>query len=208
MPSTDRLLSLARFALQFSRIDRATFHEDGERRETDADHTVMLAVIACAIARNVYPVLDVGKVAQYAIVHDMVEVYAGDTDIFGFRSDGKEQKAKKEREHAALEKVASEFNDVYWIVDTITQYEALGDREARFVKTLDKLMPKLTHLLNNMAAYKKKNRTREEIEAFLNDQRIAMAKSYGAEFPELIDVLRILNNTILDSIPMHAKPDL
>jgi hypothetical protein len=48
-----------------------------EQPESDTDHTVMLALIACALAPIVDARLDVGLVAQYALVHDLVEAYAG-----------------------------------------------------------------------------------------------------------------------------------
>lgn len=43
-------ISLAKLALRFSRVERATFHEDGVRPETDSDHTVMLGLVACQLA--------------------------------------------------------------------------------------------------------------------------------------------------------------
>ena len=74
---------LAALVLQFGRVNRATFHPDGIRRETDTDHTVMLGVLAAALASRWHTLgLNVGRVAEFALVHDLAEAYAGDTQSF------------------------------------------------------------------------------------------------------------------------------
>lgn len=77
----EAVIDLGRLALAFGRIDRtACYHPEGDMRESDTDHTVMLGWIAPALAAGLYPgVLDPGLVASYALVHDAVEVFAGDT---------------------------------------------------------------------------------------------------------------------------------
>ena len=67
-------LSLAKLLLQFGRTNRITYHEDGVTPESDTDHTVMLGVMACAFAARYAPHLNNGKIAQFAFIHDLVEV--------------------------------------------------------------------------------------------------------------------------------------
>lgn len=75
-PSLKTAFRLARISLAFGRVERLTRHEDGIRPETDTDHTVMLGLVACELAPTS---LDRAAVAAYALVHDLLEVYAGDT---------------------------------------------------------------------------------------------------------------------------------
>ena len=77
--TADAVIALGRLALRFGRVDRITYHDDGVTAESDTDHTVMLGLIACAFAAAHLPDLDVGLIAEFAPVHDLVEVYAGDT---------------------------------------------------------------------------------------------------------------------------------
>ena len=42
-------IRLADLILRFGRVNRATYHPDGERPESDTDHTVMLGILACAV---------------------------------------------------------------------------------------------------------------------------------------------------------------
>lgn len=197
MHDAEHLLSLGQLVLRFGRVERVTYHEDGKRRETDTDHTVMLGLIACSIAEKAYPNLDVGKVAQYALVHDLVEAYAGDTPTFNISEEEHESKAKREAE--ALARIEKEFTRFPWLVSTLHAYETLGDPEARFVKTLDKCMPKITHILNKGTYFKEHGKKREELEEYFKKQHANLESGYGKEFPELLVLVRKLMDMTIDS---------
>lgn len=190
-PHSQGIIDIGKLVLTFARVNRVTLHEDGLRPESDTDHTVMLSVCACALAEKLYPDLNLGKIAQYAIVHDLVEVYAGDTDSFGLKEDARA--VKEEREHSSMLKIQSEFDGVYpWIGNTIEDYESLSSKEARFVKTVDKAMSKITHVLNNGQYFKNRELTQED---FIRDYTTVMRtaeQKYGAEFPEVIVLMEEL----------------
>jgi hypothetical protein len=73
----DAIVDLGRLVLRFGRTYRITLHDDGTTPESDTDHTVMLALIACALAPTVDTRLDMGLVGQYALVHDLVGCRCG-----------------------------------------------------------------------------------------------------------------------------------
>ena len=145
------LLELGGVALDFAEVKRAPKLKDGVTSESDTDHTVMMGLLACALASESGDRFDIGKIAQFALVHDLVETYAGDTDTFGGLNE--ERKLDKEqREALAFERIQKEFDATFpWISKTIAEYESLESPEARFVKTLDKTTPKITRYFNNMA---------------------------------------------------------
>lgn len=175
-PTVSALLDVAELTLKFSRVPRATRHEDGIRVETDSDHTVMLTVLACAYAARYAPHLDVGKIAQFAAVHDLVEAHAGDVLSLGMSADTR--RAKELAEHEALVRIDRELADLPWIAHTIYEYEALASEEARYVKIMDKVMPKLTHLLNGGAALREHGFSFEKAHADHLRQRAQMAAEY------------------------------
>lgn len=179
------LVRIGKLVLTFAKVNRATFHEDGVRHESDTDHTVMVSVCAGALAQKLYPELNMGLVMQFASVHDLVEAYCGDVDSFGLSQTSRKQKEENERN--ALLKVKSEFHTLFpWISDTIEKYESLDTKEARFVKTVDKLMPKITHILNKGACFICKNLSEEHMwENYLNQTK-SYEEKYGKEFPELL----------------------
>lgn len=191
------LVDVGKLVLQFARVNRMTRHEDGETLESDTDHTVMLAVSAVALAEKLYPdTLDRGLVAQFAIVHDLVEAYAMDTDSFGISE--AEKRAKDAREHDAMVRIRQEFEGVYpWLPETIERYEGLDTREARFVKTVDKLMSKVTHILNHGAYFKSRGMDAETMWNNYQQMVRKAGESYGAEFPEVM--------TLMDELIREAR---
>jgi putative hydrolase of HD superfamily len=183
------LLDVGKLVLAFARVNRVTRYEDGVTPESDTDHTVMVSVSACALAKKLYPDnLDIGLVAQFATVHDMVEVYAMDTASFGITEEGK--KAKDAREREAFLRIQQEFKDVFpWLPEMIERYESLDTKEARFVKTVDKLMPKITHILNQGAYFKSKGMDADtmwsQYQSMVKDAELKYAK----EFPEIMELM-------------------
>jgi len=181
----DKTLELGGLLMQFGTVYRATYLNHNLDKESDTDHTTMLAIIACAVAAKFHPAYDLGKVAHYALVHDLVEVYAGDVNTINFTTI--DNAAKQASEDIALEKIKKQFGEVYpWIHTTIENYEALKDPESRFIKTLDKCMPAITHYFTDNQAvnehmkdpivFEKSVRARDAdmIKTFAYDQHIAM----------------------------------
>ena len=181
--NTDPVIRLGELAMKFGEVNRITLHPDGITPESDTTHTVMLGLVACAFAQKYLPQLDVGLVAQYALVHDLVEVYAGDTPTLRLLTPA--QKAEKEtREGEALRRLSREF--VYgfpWLVATLHTYEASATPEARYVRTMDKVLPKITHMLNACAGLHENGITPEELDRRFRHQAADLAaRTAGDDF--------------------------
>lgn len=183
------LIDIGKLIFQFARVNRVTFHEDGVTPESDTDHTMMTAVSACALGHKLYPdTLDHGLVAQFAIMHDLVEAYADDTDTFGLTE--ADRAAKNQREHEAFLRIQKEFQLSFpWLPDIIEQYERLDTKEARFVKTVDKLMTKVSHILNNGAYFKSRGLSKEKMWSDYESFTRGAEVKYAAEFPELVGLI-------------------
>lgn len=179
------LIDVAKLILRFAKTNRTTFLDDGVSPESDTDHTMMLCTSACALAQKMYPDLDIGLVAQFGIVHDLVEAYAEDTDSFGITKE--EEKDKENREQEAFIRIRKEFKEVYpWIPKMIEKYEALDTKESRFVKVVDKMMTRLTHIHNKGAYFKSRNLKKEDVWEFHRAQTKKSKETYGSEFSELL----------------------
>ncbi len=173
----DKTVDLARMLLSFGLVERVTHHEDGVTKESDTTHTVMLGVMACAFAREHAPHLDLGKIAQFALIHDLVEVYAGDTNTFAKEVSHDD---KEIREQEALKRIQTEFADTYpWIAETIEEYETLASPEARYVKVFDKVLPKLSHLINGGVTVSKLGHTTDSLKVWLSAQMDKIESTYG-----------------------------
>jgi 5'-deoxynucleotidase YfbR-like HD superfamily hydrolase len=186
-PFYNKILELALLCLDYGLVNRKTMHQDGITYESDTTHTVMLGVIGTAVAAKLYPHLDLGKISQFIMVHDLVEVYAGDTPTLKITHDTFFQE-KEERERQALERIKSEFHETFpWICDTIEEYERLQSPEARFVKAFDKILPKLTVILNDGASIKAAYTiTKSDIESTFKEQKRKL-ETLIPEFSEILE---------------------
>lgn len=138
--------------IPFYQVDRhMSLRFAAGRRENDAEHSWSVALVACALARYIDPKLEVGKICEFATVHDLVEVYAGDTSNF---ADVDKKATKDEREAAALRELQRRFTKFPWVAETIAIYEAQASPEARFVKSIDKIVPLLFDLIEEGLFYK------------------------------------------------------
>lgn len=182
-----RALTLAQIALAFGRVERVTRHEDGVRPETDTDHTVMLGLVACELAP---PHIDRAKVAAFALVHDLVEVYAGDTQTLVITPEGAAD--KRAREEVARTRLVAELGGGSWLADLLATYEQQREPEARFVRLMDKVLPKLTHAFNGCAAA----RSLTDRAGFIG-AHVRQFQKLQEEYPEFSEALSLLWSSML-----------
>lgn len=197
----DEVVELGRLALVLGRVERITYHEDGETRESDADHTVMLGLVACQFAAEFMPTLNLGIVAEYALVHDLVEVFAGDTPTLRALSP-EERQAKKDREAAAQAALCHTFPG--WLAYRLVAYEAQADPEALYVWAMDKLLPKITHILNGGVTLSNALMGWHELAQRYGQQEVELGK-YAAEYPALMVLREELVVRVLDPLVEAAS---
>ena len=126
-------------ASQMVQITRTLCNHPDGRAENDAEHSYMLGLIAVALATQYYPNLDSGRVATYALVHDLVEAYAGDTATHDISD--RDLRRKVNREAAGLAQLVTEYATIApKFVEIIKAYERQNDAESRYVRMLDKLV--------------------------------------------------------------------
>lgn len=196
----DAVMAAGDLVLRLGEQDRVTFHPDRDNQaggpESVTTHTVMLVVVACALAADIDG-LDVGLVAQYAAVHDLPEARAGDTSTL--RALTPEQAADKAaREQAAEDHILMQF--VYtmpWIAARLHSYGQQVAPEARFVRAVDKLLPKILHILNRCRSLLDEGITPEEIRDRYLLQRSELAE-YSAEWPIIAELHTDLVGRVLD----------
>lgn len=149
---TDRLKS----------IYRQTLVTDGSRQENSAEHSWHLALMAILLkdAANA-PELDVLRVVKMLLIHDIVEIDAGDT--FAYDEQGHED--KEAREQAAAERI-------FGLLPAEQREEMLGlwrefedhqTPEAKYALALDRLHPMLLNFHTEGAAWRKHGVTSDRV---------------------------------------------
>ncbi|MEI6887489.1 MAG: HD domain-containing protein, partial [bacterium] len=150
-----KLLSFTKFTHSFQKIERRIFATGLNRNENDLEHSGQLALVAWYFIDSSKLKLNTEKVIKYALAHDLVETYAGDT--YFYSKDKKIQESKVQREKNALVRIKKEFPDFKEIEKIITKYEEKSDPESRFVYALDKIIPVLNIYLDEGRSWKRDN---------------------------------------------------
>ena len=122
---------------QLENVDRALMRQKGDRKESSAEHSWHMAMMAMLIAPHYEHKLDMEKVFKLIAIHDLVEVEAGDTYFY----DPKAMEDKKEREDKAANKLFKDFKNSEEFHDLWNEYETSETPEKVFAEALDKLSP-------------------------------------------------------------------
>ena len=123
--------------------------------ESDAEHSYQLAMFVWYLNEIHHNGLDADLLIKYALVHDLVEVYAGDTDSLISSS---LISTKAFREKRALVKLEKELKDFPEILNIIHDYEGRINPESRFVYVVDKLIPFINAYFAKQNDYYQKNK--------------------------------------------------
>ncbi|MBQ7013182.1 MAG: HD domain-containing protein [Oscillospiraceae bacterium] len=114
-------------------------HED--RAENDAEHSFHLALMACILAEHANEPVDVLHTMKMVLVHDVVEIDAGDTycyDTKGYEDKAEREQKAADRLYALLpEEQAAEYRALW------EEFEAGETAEAKFANALDRIQPML-----------------------------------------------------------------
>lgn len=110
---------------------------DGSRRENDAEHMWHLAMMAIVLEEHATEPVDLGRVLRMVLLHDVVEIDAGDTFVYDERA----RAAAQERERSAAERIfgllppdqAVELRALW------QEFEEGASPESRFAAALDRL---------------------------------------------------------------------
>lgn len=193
-------LGLGNFAIAMAGVERALLHPDG-RHENDAEHSFELAFVAMQIAAKYYPELDIGLVAQYAIIHDALEKYTGDTPTW--RISDEDLQAKYEREARAFTQLKADYAQRFpHLVQLVEDYEQQSSKEARFVRAMDKCLPAIMHLSTSQESLEKlKNThgilTQEDLIRVYQKNKERFVSRFGDEFPQLVTIKSNLHQLAL-----------
>jgi putative hydrolase of HD superfamily len=148
-----KLLGFSKIINTFQGVERVVRVPETEKRENDVEHSYHLAMLAWYIADSNNLSLDKNLLLRYALVHDFVEVYAGDTYIYSKNKE--DHDSKKEREESARLRLEKEFPEFKELHETIVIYEKQESPESRFVYVLDKLQPVFQIYLDGGRDWKK-----------------------------------------------------
>ena len=172
---TDRLTQQLKFIAEIDRLKhilRQTWLLDGSRRETDAEHSWHIAVMALLLTEYAEVPVDPARVIKMLLIHDVVEIDAGDTFIY----DTAGHADKDEREQRAAERIigllppdqAAELRALW------DEFEARDSSDARFAAAIDRLQPLMHNYQTQGKAWRAHGVTADQV-LTMNHARITAA---------------------------------
>lgn len=142
-------------------IMRQTTLMDGSKHENDAEHSWHIAVMAMILYEYSNAPIDICKVIKMLLVHDLIEIYAGDT----FCYDKEGNKSKKERELEAADKLYGMLDEDkgkelrrLW-----DEFEEMETNEAIFAAAMDRMQPLFSNYYSGGGTWKKFNVKKEDV---------------------------------------------
>lgn len=138
----ERLQKQMEFIIEVDRLKdiiRQTHLTNGERKENDAEHSWHLALMAVFLSEYSKEPVDVLQVIKMVLIHDLVEIDAGDTYLYDEAGNGtkvaREQKAAERIFHILPEDQAEELFGLW------REFEERKTPESKFANTLDRIQP-------------------------------------------------------------------
>lgn len=160
----ERMKKQMAFALEIDKVKnifRQTHLSLRGRNENDAEHSWHMAVMAYLLKEYANEEVDIAKVMLMCLIHDIVEIDAGDT--YAYDEEG--LKTQKAREDAAKERIFSilpeeqkaEFTALF------DEFEAYETAESRFVHAMDNLQPLMLNNSNDGSDWREHEVTAEQV---------------------------------------------
>lgn len=200
MVNTDRVARQLEFILEIDRlkgIERRSWLLHGERKENSAEHSWHLAVMAMVLSEHAAEPVDLLRVIEMVLVHDLVEIDAGDTFLY----DTVAGSDKAERERRAADRLFALLPEEqgFRLRSRWEEFEARRTPEARFANSLDRLMPVLHNLHGNGRGWREHGVTADQVLA-------TNASLMGEGAPDLWQVARALVERAVSEGILPAGP--
>ena len=188
--SNIRLDQQLRFTAEIDKMTsilRRTMLIDGSRRENDAEHSWHIAVMALIFEEYATEPVDVSRSVKMCVVHDLIEIYAGDT--FAYDVAGNADKA--EREAAAADKLFAQLPEKQGaeIRSLWEEFDSMETPDSKYAACMDRLQPFLHNTLTGGHTWVESGTARSSVE-----KRMSIIKDFMPEVYKWVE--KNLDNAI------------
>lgn len=176
-------------------IKRQNYITDCETREDDAQHAWHMAIMTLLLKEYANEDIDVLKTVTMLLIHDLVEVYAGDT--YAYDEEGKKTQAEREAKAAdklygLLPEDQGEYLKNLWY-----EFEEQKTPEARFARTMDCFQPLILNDATDGRAWKEHGVKRSQVLKRNEKVRLGSEQIWEYEKENLIEK-NVRNGNIID----------
>lgn len=138
----DRLDMQLKFTAEIDKMTsvlRRTMLLDKSRRENDAEHSWHIAVMALLFEEYASEPVDIGHAIKMCVVHDLIEIYAGDTfayDVEGNKSKAEREEKAADRLFALLPEEQGAYIRALW-----EEFDGMETADSKYAACLDRIQP-------------------------------------------------------------------
>ena len=191
----DRLKKQMDFALEIDKeknIFRQTHLSGHGRNENDAEHAWHMAIMAYLLREYSNEPIDIGKVIMMCLIHDIVEIDAGDTYAY----DEENKKTQTQREEAAKKRIFGLLpeDQANELMSLFEEFEAYQSAEAKFARAMDNLQPLMLNNSNDGSDWKEHGVTATQVHGRQDKTALGSKKLF-----EIVDAI-ISDNVIRGNI--------
>lgn len=198
---TSQLLTLQQLINKHTLVYRRHFIPGTDSREDDSSHALSVAIICWHYLEKLKPQnLSAEKVFKYALIHDLVEVYAGDVITYASK---KALQQKELDEQKALERLKHELSFEPDLVKHLVDYQAHTDTEAWFVWACDKMQAYTQGQADDWRPHLEIGVTAE---VFVNKIAEQVAKTPSCLQPEFERLAQVWTKSFLEHLPATTSP--
>ncbi|MBQ6824108.1 MAG: HD domain-containing protein [Clostridia bacterium] len=160
----DRIERQLSFSLEIDKaknVCRQTHLSNHGRNENDAEHSWHMAVMAYLLREYANEKIDISKVMLMCLIHDIVEIDAGDT--YAYNTEG--LKTQKNREDAAKQRIFSILpeDQAQELIALFDEFEAYETAESKFAHAMDNLQPLILNNSNSGGDWKEHHVTAKQV---------------------------------------------
>lgn len=175
----ERLKQQLEFALEIDKeknIFRQTHLSGHGRNENDAEHAWHMAIMAYLLKEYANEPVDIAKVMLMCLIHDIVEIDAGDTYAY----DEEALKTQKVREDAAKERIFSILPEEQKeeLMALFDEFEEFATPESKFAHAMDNLQPLMLNNSNDGGDWRRHEVCAEQVYGRQNKTRLGSEKLY------------------------------
>ena len=175
----NRLDKQLAFSLEIDKVKnifRQTHLSGNGRNENDAEHSWHMAIMAYLLKEYANEKVDIAKVMLMCLIHDIVEIDAGDTYAY----DDESLQTQKAREDAAKERIFSILPEEQAadLIALFDEFEAFETAEAKFAHAMDNFQPLILNNSNNGGDWRAHNVTAEQVYKRQNKTKLGSEKLF------------------------------
>ena len=175
----ERIKKQLDFSLEIDKVKnilRQTHLSNHGRRENDAEHSWHMAIMAYLLKEYANEDVDIAKVMLMCLIHDIVEIDAGDTYAY----DEVNLQTQKEREDAAKERIFSILptEQKEELIALFDEFEAYETAESKFAHAMDNLQPLMLNHSNGGRDWQEHQVSAEKVYTRQSKTKLGSEKLY------------------------------